>query len=214
MIFKDRKDAGKKLVPKLEQYRGNKDAIVLGLPRGGVVTAFEVAEALKLPLDVMAPRKIGAPDNPEFAIGAISEEGEGVFDPKTISLYNISQEYIERETKKEKEEALHRLKYFRGARAPLDLSGKTAILIDDGVATGATMRAAVKSAKAKKANKIIVAIPTIAPDSLKLIQGEVDEVVYLDTPKFFAAVGQFYEVFPQTEDEEVVSLMEKSRRRN
>lgn len=209
MMFKDRRDAGILLAKKLERFRGNVDAVIIGLPRGGVVVAYEVASALGLPLDVIVPRKIGAPDNPEFAIGAMSEEGEGVFDTETISLYNISRDYIVQETEKEKGEAERRMKRFRSDRPLLDLSGKTAILVDDGIATGATMRAAIRSAKAKHADNIIVAAPVIAPDSLKRIRGEADEVVYLEAPEFFAAVGQCYETFPQTEDEEVIALLRK-----
>jgi len=180
---------------------------VLGLPRGGVIVASEVAKALVLPLDVVVARKVGAPDNPEFAIGAVSEEGEGVFDPEIIALYNISQEYIDKEIKKGKEEASRRLKKFHGDRVPLNLFGKTAILVDDGVATGSTMQAAILLAKTKGAKKIIVAVPVIAQDSLKLIREEVDESVYLDAPMLFGADGQFYKMFSQTTDEEVVDLL-------
>jgi len=212
MIFKDRQEGGQELVPKLEKYRGNAKAILLGLPRGGMVTAFELSKALDLSLDLVVPRKIGAPGNPEFAIGAITEDGEGIFDLKTISDYGISQEYINDEVKKQKEEALRRLKKYRGNRAPLDLKSKIAILVDDGVATGATMLAAIESVKKKRAEKIVVAIPVIAQDSLEKIKKEADEVIYLDAPSFFDAVGAFYEIFDQTEDEEVINIMETSKK--
>lgn len=211
MIFADRVDGGRQLIPKLKQYKGNPQAIVLGLPRGGVVNAYEIAKGLNLPLDVVVPRKIGAPDNPEFAIGAITEDGEGVFDERTIKTFAISQEYIKGEVEKEKKESARRLEIFRGGRPPLDLKGKVAIIVDDGIATGATMRAAIKSSKAKGAKKVVVAVPVTARDSLKKIQAEADEVIYLDAPVFFGAVGAFYKDFAQTEDSEVVELMEKSK---
>jgi len=209
IMFKDRKEAGQKLANKLERYRDKKDTIVLGLPRGGVITAYEVAKSLNLPLDLIVPRKIGAPDNPEFAIGAIAEDGEGIFDQSTIADYGISKEYVNTEVEKEKKEAQRRLKLYRGDRPMLNLKGKTAILIDDGVATGATMRAAIKSAETKGVKDIIVATPVIARDTLKKIETEVDEVIYLDAPTFFGAVGAFYQSFAQTEDKEVIELMKE-----
>ncbi|GMQ95142.1 MAG: phosphoribosyltransferase [Patescibacteria group bacterium] len=206
-MFKDRQDAGKKLAAKLTSYKGNPKAIVLGLPRGGVVVSHEIAEALGLPMDILVPRKISVPDNPEFAIGAVTENGEAVFDERALGLYGITQEYIDEEVEKEKKESARRLKTYRGSRTPLDLHGKIAVIVDDGVATGATMRAAILSAKAGGAEKITVAVPVIARDSLALIQKEVDEVVYIAAPLLFGAVGTFYDEFPQTDDEEVIALM-------
>ncbi len=207
MVFEDRKSAGRQLAEELSEYRNNRNAIVLGLPRGGVVVAYEIAKALNLPLDIIVPRKIGAPGNPEFAIGAIAEGGEGVFDQETISSYRISQEYIEKEVEKEKKEAERRLKLYRGNRPPLNLEKKTAILVDDGIATGATMEAAIQSIKSKGVEGIIVAAPTSAKDSLERIKAGVDKVICLDAPAFFGAVGAFYKSFPQTTDEEVIELM-------
>ena len=209
MIFKDRQEAGYKLISKLQKYKNKTDVIVLGLPRGGIVTAFEIAKGLNLPLDLVVTRKIGAPDNPEFAIGAITEKGEGIFNEATISIYGISQRYIDKEIKKEKKEAERRLRVYRENRPPLNLQGKIAILVDDGVATGLTLRAAIKSVKIKNAKKIVVAVPVIAQDSLEKIENEVDEVVYLNSPLYFSAIGSFYESFTQTEDEEVIALMKK-----
>jgi len=209
MIFKNRRDAGVKLIPKLMQYKNKPNAIILALPRGGVVAAEEIAKQLNLPLDLVVPRKIGAPSNPEFAIGAITEDGVGTFDNESIATYNISQEYINKEVEKEKKEAARRLKVYRGERLPLNLKDKTVILVDDGVATGATMRAAIKSVKQKAPKEIIVATPTIARDTLKIIQKEADAVIYLEAPIFFGAVGAFYENFAQTEDKEVIEIMNK-----
>jgi putative phosphoribosyl transferase len=210
MIFKDRIDAGQKLAKALEKYKNAKDTVILALPRGGVVTGFEVAKELNLPLDIVVPRKIGAPGNPEFAIGAITETGEGIFDEETIKTYGISKEYIENETKKEKAEAERRLKLYRGERPCLVLKDKTVILLDDGLATGLTMRAAIKTVKAYEPKKIIAAFPVGASDSIEILKSEADEVVYLDAPFFFGAVGAFYEEFGQTTDGEVIELLRKA----
>ena len=207
-MFKNRQAAGEKLIPQLEKYRNNHQAIILGLPRGGVVTASVIAQELKLPLDLIVPRKIGAPGNPELAIGAITEDGEGIFDESLITAYQISQKYIDQEVEKEKQEAKRRLKAYRAGRKPLDLKNKIAILVDDGVATGATMRAAIKSAKKKGALKVVVAIPVIAAEALIILKKESNEVIYLDAPAWFGAVGEFYEDFSQVEDEEVVKRLQ------
>ncbi|MDH4330243.1 MAG: phosphoribosyltransferase [Candidatus Moranbacteria bacterium] len=211
MFFKDRLEAGQKLIPLLEQYKNNPDAIILGLPRGGVIPAAEISKTLSLPLDIIVPRKIGAPGNPEFAIGAITEDGEAVFNEGVGTIYKIDEKYTKQEIEKQKKEAQRRLETYRGDRPPLSLTGKIAILVDDGVATGATMRAAIKSAEQKGAKKIIVAIPVIAKDSLQAIQGECDEIIYLDAPIAFGAVGAFYETFPQTEDQEVIEILKKNQ---
>lgn len=210
MIFEDRHDAGKKLASKLAEYKDKPDVIVIGLPRGGVVVAFEVAQALNLPLDIIVPRKIGAPGNPELAIGAISEEGEGVFDESFIQAYGVSQEFIQKEIEAEKLEAHRRLELYRGKTPPLSLKEKTALLIDDGIATGSTMLAAILSAKSKGARKVVVAAPVAAAQTVERIKKEADQVIVMDAPLGFEAVGLYYENFLQTEDEEIVSLMERN----
>jgi predicted phosphoribosyltransferase len=210
MIFHDRADAGQKLALALQKFKNAKNTIILALPRGGVVVGFETAEELNLPLDIIVPRKIGAPDNEEFAIGAITESGEGIFDQEIISTYDISQDYIDKTVAKEKKEAERRLKTYRGDRPSLELKDKTVIIVDDGIATGSTMRAAIKSVKTKQAKKVIVAVPTSAADSAAEIKKEVDEFICLDIPEYFGAVGAFYEVFIQTEDNEVIELLQKS----
>ncbi|NQV13731.1 MAG: phosphoribosyltransferase [Parcubacteria group bacterium] len=207
MIFRDRAEAGQKLAEALQKYEGQKDAIVLFLPRGGVVLAVEVVRALDLPMDLVVPRKIGAPLNPEYAVGAITEDGEGIFNEEVVAELGIKQKQLKEIVAQEKKEAQRRLRTYRGDRPPLDLAGQTVIIVDDGIATGLTMRAAIKSVKAKGAAKVIVAVPVAARDSLEKIKREVDEVVCLDTPRFFGAVGAFYQVFGQVEDEEVVELM-------
>jgi putative phosphoribosyl transferase len=211
MIFKNRLEAGQKLAEALNKFKKSENTIILALPRGGVVVGYEVAQKLNLPLDIGVPRKIGAPGNPEFAIGAITEQGVGVFDEITIGAYGITESYLQNEIKKEKAEAERRLKLYRGPRPPLDLKNKTVILVDDGLATGLTMRAAIKTAKKSGAKKIIVAIPITSPEAAELVKKEVDEIIYLEAPAFFGAVGSFYEEFGQTTDEEVIDLLSRER---
>lgn len=211
MIFKDRQDAGQKLAQALKKYKDQKDTLILALPRGGVVTAFEIAKELNLPLDLVVPRKIGAPDNEEYAIGAITESGEGIFNQEVIDSLGIPKEYLNKKIAEEKKEAQRRLKTYRQDRPILNLANKTVIIVDDGIATGLTMRAAIKSIKENKAQKIIVAVPVSAKDSLKEIGKEVDQIICLDAPLFFGAVGAFYHDFGQTSDEEVIELMKQSK---
>ncbi|MFA5413098.1 MAG: phosphoribosyltransferase [Patescibacteria group bacterium] len=210
MIFKNRVDAGQKLAETLGKFKDAKDTIILALPRGGVVVGYEVAKKLNLPLDIVVPRKIGAPGNPEFAIGAVGETGEGIFEEMVIGAYGITESYLQNEIKKEKAEAERRLKLYRGARPPLDLKNKTVILVDDGLATGLTMRAAIKTAKKFGAKKIIVSIPVTSPEAAELVKKEVDEIIYLEAPAFFGAVGSFYEEFGQTTDDEVIDLLKNA----
>lgn len=210
MLFKDRRAGGQQLAEKLRAYKEQPGAIVLGLPRGGVVTGAAVAEALGLPLDIVVPRKIGAPDEEELAIGAITEAGEPILDDTLVEILDVPKEHLAKTIAKEKAEAERRLKKYRGTRPPLNLTNQTAIIVDDGVATGATMRAGIASAKAKGAIKIVVATPVIAADTLQKIRQEANEVIYLDAPENFSAVGQFYTTFPQTTDEEVVGLLAKT----
>lgn len=209
MIFHDRKNAGEKLAEKLKKYKGQSDVVILGLPRGGVVIANEISKKLKLPLDIIVPRKVGAPGNPELAIGAITESGEKIFDEEIVKYTRAGQEYIDKTVEEEKKEAQRRLKIYRAGKPPVDLKGKTIILIDDGIATGSTMRAAIASVKAKKAHKVVVAVPVLARDTVKKIEKEADELIYLDAPLFFGAVGTFYEIFDQTDDEEVIEIMKR-----
>ncbi len=207
MIFEDRTDAGKKLAEKLLQYEKIPGGIVIGLPRGGVVAAVEVARRLSLPLDVVCPRKIGAPFNPEYAIGAITETGEGIFNEEAISYLNISSEHIKEIVEFEKKQAQRRLELFRKGLPPRDFKDKIMIIVDDGLATGSTMKAAIKSVKAEGAKKIVCAVPVSPPDTYREISKMVDSIVCLDTPHLFQAVGQFYEDFRAAEDEDVAAIM-------
>jgi putative phosphoribosyl transferase len=207
MFFKDRRDAGRQLVPQLSKYKNCKDVIVLGLARGGVATAYEVASGLNVPLNVVVVRKIGAPGNEELAVGAIAEHGEGIFNEQLIRILGVSQDYLKKETERQKQILKSRLdRYRKNAQAP-HLKEKTVILVDDGIATGASMRVAIKSVRDAGAKKIVLAVPVAAPDSLRKMQMEVDELVCLSSPAFFEAVGAFYGRFEQTSDEEVVRLL-------
>lgn len=207
MLFEDREDAGRRLAEKLDKFKNDKKTVIFGLPRGGVVVAYEIAQKLNLPLDIIVPRKISAPMDPEYAIGAITENGESILNKKIVSMYGISQDYIEKKSEEERGEAARRLNVYRGGKKPIDTFGKTAILVDDGIATGFTMLAAIKTAKEKGAKKIIVAIPVIARNSLETVNKEVDELIYISAPASFGAIGVFYKNFKQTSDEEVVELM-------
>lgn len=208
-MFKDRRDAGQQLSLALKEKLGSeiKNAIVIALPRGGLLIGDEIARELELDLDIVVPRKIGAPGHEEYAIGALTEDGEPIFNEAEKERFAASE--IEKTINAEREEAKRRLKLYRGRKRLLNLRSKTVILVDDGIATGLTMIAAIRSCQAKKAEKIIVAVPVAAPDSVKKIKGDVAEVFTLERPLFFMAVGQFYEDFPQTTDEEVIEIMKK-----
>jgi putative phosphoribosyl transferase len=207
MLFKDRRDAGKQLAAKLQQYKDRQDVIVLGLARGGMVTAAEVAAHLHVFLNVIVVRKVGAPGNEELALGAIAEHGEGVFNDHLIGILGVSSDYLKKEVERQKRLLKERLALYRGTSATPELKGKTVILIDDGIATGASMRVAIHSVKDAGAKKIVLAVPVASPDSLNKIAKEVDETVCLHAPAFFEAVGSFYREFGQTSDDEVIHLL-------
>lgn len=207
MAFKDRIDGGKKLSIKLKHYKGDANAIVLGIPRGGVVTANEVAKYLGLPLDIIVVRKIIAPGDEEISIGAITENGEGVFDRNMIDSLGVPQRHIQVKTEEQIKEAHRRLSTYRGNRPPLDLTGKTAILVDDGIATGHTMLAAIMSARKKGAKKVVAAVPVIAQDTLGKIRNKADELIYLNAPAFFGSVDSFYNEFNQVKDDEIKRIL-------
>jgi putative phosphoribosyl transferase len=209
MIFDDRKHAAKALVPELEAYRCCKDTLVVGIPRGGVVLADIIGKALELPVDITCPRKIGAPHNPEFAIGAITETGDGYFNDAVIAHLQITDDYIEETVQEEKAVAQHRLDLFRRGMPKRDVSGKTVILVDDGLATGATMKAAIVSMRSEGATNVIVAVPVSPPDTLMELKKLADKVVCLSAPMGFMAVGQYYHDFGEVTDDEVVAILRK-----
>ena len=205
MLFKDRKDAGRQLAAALQSL-SLKDGLVIGLPRGGVVVAAEVARALNFPLDVIIPRKIGAPFNPELAIGALV--GDVVLlNDDLIQGFNIDPAYIREAIKREKKEAARRLNLYRHGKPMAVFLDKVIIVVDDGIATGATMRASIQYLKQAGAKRLIVAVPVAPPETLQRLKNEGSEVIALYTPASFMAVGQFYIEFPQTEDAEVIQLL-------
>jgi putative phosphoribosyl transferase len=211
-MFKDRIDAGKQVAEKLkDEYKDKPDTIVIGLPRGGVIVAAQVADQLGLPLDIVVPRKIGAPFQPELAVGAITQDGELVWNEHIMNMLHLKPKDLDETIKKETEEAQRRLKLYRGNRPPLELAGKTVILVDDGIATGATMRATIQYAKTHGALKIIVAVPVAAVDTLDALQWKVDEIISVIVPTAFYGVGGFYHSFPQTSDQEVIDIMQSHR---
>lgn len=212
MFFHDRTQAGEMLAADLQGYKNAKDTVVLGLPRGGVVTAAVVASALHLPLDITCPRKIGAPFNPEFAIGAVTETGSAIFNRDVISRLGIPEEYLKHEVVKETKNAQQRLSVFRRKMGKRVLEDKTVILIDDGLATGSTMEAAIESVKNEGASRVVVAVPVSPPDTLDKMRTLADEVVCLFAPSNFYAVGQFYERFDQVEDDEVLEILERKQK--
>jgi len=211
MIFYDRREAGQKLAVALKDYKDNPKAIVLALPRGGVVVGAVVAQKLNLPLDIVVARKIGAPGNPEFAIGAVSEKGKVILNEETVSGYNIPSEYIEKESALQRAEVKRRLLEYRGKKKPPCLQDKIVIIVDDGIATGASVKAAISSVKTERPQKIILAVPVAPSDTVRELKKEVDELICLETPEIFFAVGQFYQIFEQTSDEEVKELLEESK---
>jgi putative phosphoribosyl transferase len=209
-LFADRVDAGKRLAQALRAHVG-KDAVVLAIPRGGVVVGYEVAKALALSLDVIIPRKIGAPNNPELAIGAMTEDGTILLDDRLVDYLNVSQEYIEEESETQKAEIHRRLRLYRGDIPYPSLKGREVILIDDGIATGSTMKAALASVRKRGAKSVIIAIPVGPPSTIRELEKEADRVVCLHDPEAFYAIGQFYGDFTQTQDEEVIRLLKLNK---
>ncbi len=210
-FFRDRVDAGKRLAAALKGVAGKED-IVLAIPRGGVVVGLEVAKMLNLPLDLIVPRKIGAPDNPELAIGAITEDGTIILDERLVSNLQVSDEYIKNEGENQRSEIKRRLKLYRGDIPRPNLKNREAIIVDDGIATGSTMKAALASVRKSGAKKVIIAIPVGPPSTIKELEKQADTVICLYTPEFFYAIGEFYEDFSQTEDREVVELLKESKK--
>jgi len=207
MLFKDRRDAGKQLAARLAFLKDQPNVVVLGIPRGGVVVAAEIARALHAPLDVFLAHKLGAPFNPELAVGAITSTGEVLLDELIVTELRLSEKELAREVAQQRKEIARRLAAFRRNRPPLDLQNKTVVIVDDGIATGSTMLAALRALRRQKIARLILAIPVGPPETLQRLACECDQVVVLDTPEPFWAVGRFYLQFGQTSDEEVIQLL-------
>lgn len=207
MIFKNREEAGKLLAEKLGKYKGKKNLLVLGVPRGGVVVAKEIANYLKVPLDIIVTRKIGHPLNPEYAIAAIDENGNITEGIENLGEYGA---YVEKEIGVQVREIKRRLKEYRGVDSHSGFKGKICIIVDDGIATGLTTLSAVRFIRAKKPARTILAVPVIPADTVNKLKSEVNELIYLDAPEIFYAIGAFYDDFRQVEDEEVIKLLQKN----
>ena len=209
MTFKSRRDAGRKLALRLSAY---KDAcpVVLALPRGGVPVAYEVARALNAPLDVIVVRKLGAPGQPELGIGAIvdGDHPRSVLNEDVVRALDVPKEYVQREVDLELREIRRRQEIYRRGRRPEPIEGRTAIVVDDGIATGGSVRAALRGVRRSRPKRLVLAVPVAPEETIESLREEADEVVCLSTPPYFHAVGQFYDDFRQTSDEEVVQLLD------
>jgi len=212
MLFRDRSDAGRELARELMAYANRDDVLVLALPRGGVPVAFEVAQALHAPLDVFIVRKLGVPGHEELAMGALATGGVRVLNDDVVDRLGISERVIDMVTAEEEQELRRREQLYRGDRPPIDVRGKTVILVDDGLATGSTMRAAVAALRRQGPARIIVAVPVGAADTCDDFRREADDAVCARTPEPFYAVGLWYENFSQTTDEEVRELLQRAAR--
>jgi len=204
--FVDRRDAGRQLGERLLPF-AYENPLVIALPRGGVPVAREVARALHAPLDFLAVRKLGAPHNPEYGIGAVAEGGVRVIDPEAVAILGLRNGVVDAIAARESEELKRRVALYRGDRAPLALSGHTAIVVDDGVATGVTDTAALRALRRCGPRRLVLAVPVCPPDTESRLREEADEVICLQAPPRFFGVGQFYEDFSQVADEEVVSIL-------
>ncbi len=210
-MFKDRTDAGEKLAARLQSMK-QEPLVVVALPRGGVPVAFEVAKALEAPLDVVLIRKIGAPGQPELAVGAVAD-GDSVETVINTDLANVTgatPDYIEQRTKEVLKEIEQRRTRYMKDRVRPEISGRTVIIIDDGIATGASIRVAIKAFWKRGARRLVVAVPVAPPGTVQSLQQEVDQVICLETPEFFPAVGAFYRDFAQTTDEDVIRLLDRA----
>ncbi len=210
MPFTDRSDAGRRLADALEEWRG-RDTVILALPRGGVPVATEVARRLEAPLDLLLVRKIGVPSQPELAMGAVVDGSDPIVvrNEDVIRASDIGEETFQTVCRREHEELERRRKRYLGDRTPLDIKGRTAIVIDDGIATGATVRAAIRGLRRRDPAAIVVAVPVAPPDAVAALRAEADEVVCLEQPAFFGAIGAFYDDFLQLTDEEVIATLEE-----
>lgn len=208
MIFCDRREAGRQLAAALGAFRSRRP-YVLAIPRGGVVVGYEVAVALEAPLDVIVPRKLRAPYNPELAIGAVAHDGSVYYDSPLVRNLKISDDYLREETALQLEEIRRRMYLYRGDHPAPSLDGAAALVVDDGMATGSTMIAALRATRAMHPAHLVAAIPVAPPEGVEMLHSEADEVVCLHTPMMFYAVGQFYDDFGQTTDEEVIALLRR-----
>jgi putative phosphoribosyl transferase len=210
LLFKDRVEAGRKLAAELMKLK-LEDVVVLGIPRGGVVVANEVAKAMGAPLDIVVTRKIGAPGEAEFALGAVTQEGDVIMDRKAAEGLGASQAYLDEEVRRKQREVKERMRAMRGDAPYPSLEGKTVVVVDDGIATGSSMEAAVISVMKRNPGAIVVAVPVAPGDALERLSRGGTKVVCVEKPWGFMAIGEFYRDFGQVEDSEVRRILEESR---
>lgn len=209
-LFRDRRDAGRQLAQRLQNYL-DEDVVVIGLPRGGVEVAFEIARSLNAPLDVIVSRKLGAPDQPELGIGAVAQGGIMLMDEYLVGRLGVGEHEIQAIVEREREEMRRRAIEYRGSENLPEMKGKTVVIVDDGLATGVTSRAAILAARSGGPRRIILAVPVCAPETAAELTGDVDTLVCLHNPDRFIAVGFWYQNFGQTTDAQVIELLEESR---
>ena len=208
MMYIDRLEAGQRLAEMLSKSNYD-NGLVVGIPRGGVIIAWQIAQKLKLPMDIIIPRKIGAPHNPEVAVGSVTQDGSVILDYDLLKKLNLTENKLKPYIDKALTEVRHRLNKYRGDRPLPGFSNRDVIICDDGIATGYTIKATIKSIKSANPKKLVLAVPVAPPDTLRILSKEVDEIVCPLAPESFMAVGQFYENFDQVEDEEVTRLLKK-----
>ena len=213
-MFRDRREAGRKLAAALSNF-ADANVVVLALVRGGVVLGEEVARALRAPLDIVLVRKIGAPHQPELAVGAVVDgpKPEIVVNPGIAEFVQSPRDYIDREAKRQLVEIERRRKLYQSGREQIDITGRTAIVVDDGIATGATTRAALRAVRRRKPGHLVLAVPVAPPTALESLREEVDEIICLETPESFHAIGAFYFDFKQVSDSEVIAALDRARAR-
>ena len=208
--FADRSDAGRRLAQQLMPLRAERP-VVVALPRGGVPVAYEISAALEAPLEVLAVRKLGAPHNPEFGIGAVAEDGTGVLDRDAIAALGVDEDQLEAILEREAAELRRRVELYRRGRPRLDLAGRTVIVVDDGIATGVTDAAALRALRSLEPRKLVLAVPVCAPESAARLARDADQMVCLQQPELFYGVGHWYHDFSQVADEEVLALLGRSQ---
>ncbi len=207
MLFRNRREAGRLLLREVRAM-GLEKPVVLGVPRGGVIVAAEVAAGLRAPLDVIIPRKVGAPFNPELAIGAVGQDGSVILDESLLAALRVREDYITQKVREELREIDRRLKAFRRGKPPAPLEGMDVVVVDDGIATGLTMTAALRSVQNRSPSRLVLAVPVAPQEAVRRLADEVDDTICLHSPDPFSAVGQWYVDFRQVEDEEVIAALE------
>jgi putative phosphoribosyl transferase len=213
VTFKNRVEAGKRLAEALMDLQG-KDVVILGIPRGGVVVANEVAKALKAPMDIVVTRKIEAPGEPEFALGAVTQEGDVIMDKQAAESIGASREYLDDQIRKKREEVSDRMHRLRGDAPYPGLEGRVVVIVDDGIATGSSVEAAVMSVRKRKPKEVVVAVPVAPSDAVETLAEDGMKVVCLEMPGSFLAIGEFYRDFGQVEDIEVMRILKESSARH